>query len=272
LGGLGLIAGGGGLPVAIAEGLRGSGRPYFVIRLKGMADVALAAHPGEDVGLAELGKCLKALRRAGCDKVCFAGKVRRPDFAVLRPDLKGLAHLPAIMASAKAGDDALLRAVLGVFEKEGFGVEGVGEAGAPLLLQPGPLGRFTPLDSELPDLDMAVQAALEVGRTDIGQAAVARGGVVVAREGEEGTDAMLAAYAEQAQPTGRFGVLAKLPKPHQDMRVDIPTIGVATVEAAAWAGLVGIVGRAGALLVVDPQAVREAADRLRVFVWGLPPT
>ena len=60
-----------------------------------------------------------------------------------------------------------------------------------------------------------------------------------------------------------------MPKPHQDLRVDIPTIGVATVEAAAWAGLVGIVGQAGALLVVDAPKVREAADRLRVFVYGL---
>jgi len=265
---LGLIAGGGGLPVAIAEACRAAGRPYFVIRLKGMADAALGAHPGEDVGLAELGRCLKALKEAGCDTVCFAGNVRRPDFAALKPDLKGLKHLPVIVAAARKGDDALLRAVLEVFEGEGFQIEGVAEAGSSLLLAPGPLGTFQPLESELGDVQAAVRAAQEVGRTDVGQAAIARGGVIVAREAEEGTDAMLAAYAEEAA-SGRGGVLAKMPKPHQDLRVDVPTIGVATVEAAAWAGLVGVVGQAGALLVVDPPKVREAADRLRVFVYGL---
>jgi DUF1009 family protein len=265
---LGLIAGGGGLPVAIAEACRTEGRPYFTVRLKGMAEADLKAHPGEDVGLAELGRCLKALKAAGCEKVCFAGKVRRPDFAALRPDLKGLQHLPALMTAARQGDDALLRAVLKVFEAEGFEVEGVAEAGASLLLPPGPLGTFRPLDEELGDVQLAIRAAQEVGRTDVGQAAIARGGAVVAQETEDGTDAMLTAYAEGA-PSGRGGVLAKMPKPHQDLRVDIPTIGVATVEAAAWAGLVGIVGQAGALLVVDPPKVRAAADRLRVFVYGL---
>jgi DUF1009 family protein len=266
---LGLIAGGGGLPLAIADGCRAQGRPYWVIRLKGMADPALAAHPGEDVGLAELGRCVRSLRSSGCTRVCFAGVVRRPDFRELKPDLLGLRHLPGVIAAASRGDDALLRAVLGVFEKEGFQVEGVSEAAAALLLPSGRFGRFGPLEDEEADIALAVQAAREVGATDIGQGAIARGGVVVARETCDGTDAMLAAYAEEVQPSGRAGVLAKLPKAHQDMRVDIPTIGVATVEAAAWAGLVGIVGQAGALLVVDPSAVREAADRLRVFIWGL---
>ena len=270
MGALGLIAGGGGLPLAIADGCRAQGREYWVIRLKGLADPALAAHPGEEVGLAELGHCLKSLRRSGCDTVCFAGIVRRPDFSSLRPDLKGLMHLPAVIAAARRGDDAVLRAILEVFEHEGFRVEGVAEAGASLLLPPGPFGRFRPLEEEEADVAAAEQAAREVGATDIGQAAIARDGQVVARETADGTDAMLALYADQA-PGGRGGVLAKIPKPHQDMRVDIPTIGVATVEAAAWAGLVGIVGQAGALLVVDPPAVREAADRLRVFICGLEP-
>lgn len=265
---LGLIAGGGGLPMAIAEACRAADRPYFVIRLRGMADEPLQDHPGDDVGLAELGRCLRALRDAGCEKVCFAGNVRRPDFASLKPDLKGLKHLPGIMAAARRGDDALLRAVLDVFEREGFEVEGVADAGADLLLPPGPLGLFQPLEAELGDVELAIRAAQEVGRTDIGQAAIARAGVVVARETEDGTDAMLSAYAEEAA-SGRGGVLAKMPKPHQDLRVDIPTIGVATIEAAAWAGLVGVVGQAGALLVVDPAAVRETANRLRIFVYGL---
>lgn len=268
---LGLIAGGGGLPGAIAQACAEQGRPYFVIRLKGLAEPSLGAHPGEDVGLAELGRCIKALKAAGCERVCFAGIVKRPNFAALKPDLTALKYLPAVAAAAREGDDALLRAVLGVFEKEGFQVEGVGEAGASLLLPWGSLGIFGPLEAEQADMALALDAARRLGLTDVGQAAVARDGEVVALETADGTDAMLAGYATDYEPTGRGGVLAKVPKPRQDLRVDLPTIGVATVEAAAWAGLVGIVGEAGSLLVVDPAAVREAADRLRIFVYGVEP-
>ena len=96
MGVLGLIAGAGGLPLEVARACERAGRPVFVIRLKGMADPALDAFAGADVGLAEFGGCLKALRGAGCDRVAFAGKVRRPDFAALKPDLQGLRRLPAI--------------------------------------------------------------------------------------------------------------------------------------------------------------------------------
>ena len=110
---LGLIAGGGSLPVEIAEHCRRSGRPLFVIRLKGFAGAGLEPFAGAEVGLAELGKCFKALKRAGCEAVCLAGQVNRPDFATLMPDLRGLAALPAAIAAARKGDDALLRMLVG---------------------------------------------------------------------------------------------------------------------------------------------------------------
>lgn len=264
---LGLIAGGGGLPAAIADACAREGRPVFVIRLKGSADPGLARFAGEDVGLAELGRCFKALRQAGCDRVCFAGKVARPDFSTLMPDLVGLRRLPAVAAAARGGDDALLRAVLKVFETEGFVVEGVGEAAAGLALAAGPLGRLAPAAADEADLRAALDGALHIGASDQGQAAVARGGAVVATEDQAGTDALLVRVASLSGGPG--GVLAKTPKPGQDLRVDLPTIGVATVERAAEAGLSGIVGPAGAVLVVDRAAVREAADRLGLFVFGV---
>ena len=96
---LGLIAGGGTLPVEIAEHCQRSGRPLFVVRLKGFAGQGLDAYAGAEVGLAELGKCFKALKRAGCRSVCLAGNVARPDFSTLMPDLRGLAALPAAIAA-----------------------------------------------------------------------------------------------------------------------------------------------------------------------------
>ena len=234
-----------------------------------MADPALEAFPGEEAGMAELGKSLRALRSAGCAQVCFAGIVRRPDdFSALKPDLVALRHLPAIVAAAgQGGDDALLRAVLRMFEREGLAVEGVGDAAPGLRLGAGAYGALSPDSGDQADIAAAVAAAKEVGRTDIAQGAVARAGLIVAREGRGGTDAMLAEV--RPAPGGPQGVLAKLPKPGQDRRVDLPTIGVRTIERAAAAGLKGVVGEAGGLLVVGGDAVREAADRLGLFVFGL---
>ena len=263
---LGLIAGGGRLPVQIAQARRAEGQDVFVVRLKGAADPDLAEFPGVEAGLAELGRISKALRGAGCERVCFAGKVERPDASALKPDFAALKYLPGVLAAARQGDDALLRAVLSVFEKEGFQIEGVGEAGRALLLAAGPLGRLSPGPEHRADIALAQAEARAAGEIDAGQGAVARDGVVLAAEGLDGTDAML----ERLAPSdARRGVLAKIPKPNQDLRVDVPTIGVRTVQNAARAGLAGIVGRPGALLIVDKPAVIEVAVRLGLFVCGV---
>jgi DUF1009 family protein len=273
---LGLIAGGGGLPVEIARHCERSGRPLFVVRLKGFAGHALAEHAGAEVGLAELGKCLKALRRAGCGSVCLAGNVARPDFASLMPDLRGLMLLPRVVAAARKGDDALLRVLVGEFEKEGFRVEGAHEVMDDLSLPAGPLGACAPSEADLADARRALEVARAIGRLDVGQAAVVAHGLVLAVEAQEGTDAMLARVAGlpahlRGRPGAGAGVLAKAPKPIQETRVDLPTIGLATVQAVASAGLAGIVGEAGRLLVLDRDALIALADELGVFVLGVEP-
>ena len=273
---LGLIAGGGSLPVEIAEHCQRAGRPLFVIRLKGFAGAGLDPYAGAEVGLAELGKCFKALKRAGCQAICLAGNVARPDFAALMPDLRGLAALPGAIAAARKGDDALLRFLVGEFEKEGFAVEGAHEVMGDLGLDAGPLGRIAPPAESAADIAQAMEVARAIGRLDAGQAAVVCRGLVLALEAAEGTDAMLARVAElpaalRGRPGAPLGVLAKAPKPTQETRVDLPTIGPATVEAVARAGLAGIVGEAGHLLVLDREAVIALADDLGVFILGLEP-
>jgi Uncharacterized protein conserved in bacteria len=264
---LGLIAGGGGLPVEIAEHCERSGRPLFVIRLKGFAGTELAPYAGAEVGVAEVGKCIKALKRAGCEAVCLAGIVTRPDFASLIPDLHGLKLLPKAIAAARRGDDALLRLLVEEFEKEGFEVLGAHEVMDDLSLPLGYLGARQAGDEDLHDAQRALEVARAVGRLDVGQAAVVAGGLVLAVEAQEGTDAMLArvaglpAHLKGAPGAGR-GVLAKAPKPIQETRIDLPTIGRATVEGVARAGLAGIVGEVGRLLVLDRHEVISLADEL----------
>ncbi len=272
-GALGLIAGGGDLPVALAARCVAAGRAVFVIRLKGFADPAvLAAFPGADAGLAELGRCIDLLREAGCASVCFAGNVARPDFAALKPDWRGVRELPGAIAAARKGDDALLRFVLGVFAREGFRIEGAHEVDAALMLPAGALGSLSLPPQHADDAAQALRIARAMGALDIGQGAVVAHGVVLAVEAQEGTDAMLRRIATlPAAVRGAGGVLAKAPKPIQERRVDLPTVGVATLEAAAAAGLVGIVGEAGGVLVLDRAAAAAAADRLGLFAWGADP-
>ena len=273
---LGLIAGGGRLPFEVAGWCEKAGRPFHVARLRGFANPDLARFPGLEVGIAEFGKCVDALKKAGCEAVCFAGIVTRPDFGALKPDLKGLTILPGAIAAARNGDDALLRFLLQQFEKEGFKVEGATDVMHGLAVGPGTLGHVRPSRSQHADLGKALEIAAAVGRMDAGQGAVVCDGLVLAIEAQEGTDAMLARVAElpahlRGRPGEGVGVLAKAPKPIQETRVDLPTIGPATVQGVARAGLAGIVGEAGRVLVLERETVVKLADELGVFVVGVEP-
>ncbi|MFD1190556.1 UDP-2,3-diacylglucosamine diphosphatase [Phenylobacterium conjunctum] len=272
---LGLIAGGGALPVEIANHCAEVGRPLFVVRLRGFAGPELEEFPGAEVGLAEVGKCIKVLKQAGCEAVCLVGNVSRPDFKALKPDLRGMAILPGVIKAAKHGDDALLRVVLDEFAKEGFVIEGAHEANGSLTLGIGPLGKVSPKAEHKLDIGRALMVAREIGKLDIGQGAIVCDGLVLAVEAQEGTDAMLRRVAHdiptaiRGQPGAYKGVLAKAPKPIQETKIDMPTIGVATIQRAAAAGLAGVVGEAGRLLVLDRDQVIALADELGLFVFGV---
>lgn len=270
---LGLIAGGGDLPTAVATRCDAEGRPVFIIRLEGFADPHLARWPGDDFGMAQIGGIVKALKAQRCDAVCLAGIVNRPDFKNLKPDLKGATLLPGIIAAATKGDDALLRKILSVFEAEGFAVEGADDILGGEMLHAGALGRHSPSPQQMFDLQKSLHIAEKSGELDVGQGAVVCDGLVLAVEAQEGTDAMLTRVAGlpadlRGSAQDRKGALGKAPKPIQDLRVDMPVIGPRTVELAAAAGLAGIGGVADHLILIDRAAIIEAADRLGLFVWG----
>jgi DUF1009 family protein len=270
---LGLIAGGGSLPASLAQHCRKLGRPLFVIRLAGFAGPELDNFEGVDLLLGQLGAAIEALRKAGCQAVCLAGNVSRPDFRSIRPDLRGLAALPGAINAAREGENGLLAFLLAEFEKEGFVAEGAHEVMTDLVLGPGQLGRHKPTRAQEPDIVRALQVARAVGSLDAGQGAVVCEGVILALEAQEGTDAMLSRVASlppaiRGAPERRRGVLAKACKPRQERRVDLPTLGPETVRRAAAAGLAGIVGEAGLTLLVERDAVRALADELGLFVIG----
>lgn len=272
---LGIIAGLGDLPVKVAEAATERGQEVFVLRLKGFEEPKLADYPGMVSGIAEIGKTFKAFKQAGCEQVCFAGNVKRPDFKALKPDLKGISLLPKALAAAKEGDDALLSFLIRVFEDEGFEVIGADEAAGSLKIGAGLFAGTAPSERDLSDLRKAAEIASVIGTHDIGQGAIVANGLVLCVEAQEGTDAMLTRCATlplqvRGTEAARLGVLVKRPKPNQERRIDLPTIGLTTVEKAAAAGLAGIGFEADGALIVNAKAVGERAAALGLFLFGFP--
>jgi UDP-2,3-diacylglucosamine hydrolase len=266
---LGVIAGSGVLPRLVIAACRDQERQVYVAAIAGSCEAATAAeceHGWFDI--AAVGRIVEALRQHGCGEVVLAGPVSRPDLSQLRPDWQGLRLLPRVARAYMQGDDALLRTLVEFLEEEGFRVLGADQVIADLVAPAGPLGRIAPADDDRADIDCGLRAARDIGARDIGQGAVARGGRVLAVEAADGTDAMLRRCAEIAPP-GRGGVLVKAAKPGQERRVDLPTIGVATVAGAVAARLKGIAVEAGAALVIDRAAVARAADEAGLFVVGI---
>ncbi|MFT3726717.1 MAG: UDP-2,3-diacylglucosamine diphosphatase LpxI [Terricaulis sp.] len=270
---LGVIAGGGDLPVALAEHLATTKQNYFVARIAPYADAALEAHPGVTLGLGAMGARMTAMRDAGVDAVVLIGQVPRPDVSKLELDAGAMAMLPAIIAALPQGDDALLRAVLAEHERAGFQVIGAETAMAGLLATPGAWGVCTPNEAQRADLVQGAKIAAAIGAHDIGQGVIVCDGIVLAVEAQEGTDAMLARVATlpptvRGAADARRGVLVKRPKPIQERRVDLPTIGMRTVQGAAAVGLAGVAVEAGAALVVRRDDIVREADRLGLFLYG----
>jgi len=272
---IGLIAGGGDLPKQVAKAAEQDGHEISVIALEGFAETS-DFPSAKSLGVAEFGRMTKALKKAKATHVCFAGIVKRPDFKKLKPDFKAMFHMGGAVKAAKQGDDALMRYLLGLFEKEGFEVIAPQEVCASLLLPVGMIGTVHLTKDHKDDAKMACEIASKIGALDIGQGAVVCQGVVLAVEAQEGTDAMLKRVAElpkdiRGSIEQRKGVLSKMVKPTQETRVDLPTIGPATVENAAAAGLAGIVAEGGRAFVLDKEEVIALADAAGIFIAGLPP-
>ncbi len=273
---LGLIAGDGGLPRAICEHLKGHGAPFFVARLQPHAGERLNAYPGADFNLGQIGGVFSRLKAEGCERVCFAGLVSRVDPASLTLDELALALLPRVIAGLQAGDDALLRVFVEAAEEAGFGVVGADQACPDILVGAGQMGAHGPDAKSLFDVGRASQVAAALGAWDIGQGVVVCDGLVLAVEAQEGTDRMIARVAQLSETVrgragARRGVLVKRPKPGQERRIDLPTIGLATVEAAAAAGLAGVAVEAGGALILQRDEAIARADVLGLFILGFEP-
>ncbi len=266
---LGVIAGGGPFPGRVAAAAQRSGRDVFIVALRGFAEPAvIGPFPHTVIRMGAAGEIMAALRARGCKEVVLVGPVRRPSLLDLRPDSEGARILARVGRAAFAGDDGLLAAIVRVLGEEGFRVLGAHEILTDALGPSGIMGRCAPDDTAWHDIRRGQAVLHALGGADVGQACVVQQGIVLALEAIEGTDAMLSRAGGLARP-GPGGVLIKLVKPGQDRRADLPTIGPATLAAAAAAGLRGVAFEAGGTLLTDTAGCIDAADRAGLFLIGI---
>ena len=266
---LGVLAGRGALPAAVIQAAIGGGRDVFVLAFEGETEPGLVDGRSHAwVKLGEVGRTIKLLHRAKVDDIVLIGALNRPSFGDLKLDLRGMQLLAKLGLGASKGDDRVLSTIVCELEGEGFRVLGADEIVKPMLAPAGPMTRLLPDERARIDIDIGLRAALRLGELDIGQAVIVRDGRVLGVEAVEGTDALLARVGA-LEGHGRGGVLVKIKKPGQDRRADLPTVGDRTVLAAIDAELDGIAVHAGHCLLVNRQAMIDAADRAGLFIVGI---
>ncbi len=272
---LAIVAGWGTLPLYLAEAARASGDDPVVVALTNEADRVFDGFETVAAGVGDLAGIERFIRQKGVDRVVMSGAVRRrPDLRDIRPTLRTLLRVPSVVRTLlSGGDDAVLQMVISLFEGMGCRVIGAHEVAPNLLARTGTLTSIRPSQEDVRDIEEAIKAAFALGRLDVGQGAVSVGGRVVALEGAEGTDLMLDRVAalrrEGRISSRRKGVLVKLCKPQQDVRADLPAIGLSTIANASDAGLAGIAVEAGRSLVLDEREVIAAAEEAGLFLCGI---
>ncbi|MFN4158184.1 MAG: LpxI family protein [Gemmobacter sp.] len=257
-----IIAGRGALPAAVAAACEGP----LVAAMEGFAPEGLV--PEITFRVERLVPFMRALEDVGVTRLVFAGAVARPRLDPALFDPATAQMVPRLLAAMQAGDDATLREVLAIFEEHGFATAGVADVAPGLIPAAGVLAGEV-RDADRADADRAARIVAALGAVDVGQGAVVARGLCLAVEALPGTDAMLAGVAAidpALRPQG--GLFWKAAKPGQDLRIDLPTLGPATVEGAARAGLGGIAWAAGEVICLDLPGMIATARARGLFLWA----
>ena len=301
---IGIFAGRGDLPGTVATRLRRDGTVPVICEIEGHPVETDRALPHLSYCLETLGGALETLRLMGVSELCLAGGVHRPDIRHDRLDDATRPMISRLAAAMNRGDDAALREIMSIFEEQGFAIRAAQDIVPDLLPPAGVLTRTAPGPDTEADAEAGEAEVRRLGRQDAGQACILRAGQVIAREGPEGTDAMLGSLTRPERPAapsadpvswlfdtatdivgdaadwlsnaksdrgGGNTVLFKAPKPEQDRRADLPVIGPETARRAVNAGLAGIVIEEGGVIVLDRAQTCAVLDRAEAFLWVRPP-
>ncbi len=270
-----ILAGAGELPILIADRMAATGRPCRILALRGFADRALLRRSDAVVGLLDIKATVACLDAWRPGSVTLAGAVRRPGAAALVDAFSLLRNRDEIARVIGRGDDHVLRGVIELLEERGHRLVGVHDLAPELLAEVGVYGRVRPDAVAARGIEVGFGLLDDLSRYDIGQSAVIRGERVLAIEGAEGTDGMIARAGrfrgrswrrKQAQGDA---VMIKGPKRGQDLRVDLPAIGPVTIANAARAGFAGVAVAGRHTLVIDRARTVAEADRRGLFLVGI---
>jgi DUF1009 family protein len=267
---IGLIAGNGRFPFLVLRAARQLGHEVTIVAIKGEAFPELeplASELGgttlEWISLGQLGACIRALTRAGVTKAVMAGQVKHVKlFTDVMPDLTMISMLTKLRSK---NTDALISAIADVLEKNGVTLMDSTSLLGDLLAKPGVLTQARPSDAMQADFTFGYRVADTIAGADIGQTIVVKDRAVVAVEAMEGTDATIARAGGLAGPGAR---VVKVAKPKQDMRFDVPVVGVPTIEAMRKVGADGISIDAGRTLILDGDAFIRTANEAGIVVVG----
>lgn len=269
-----ILAGSGELPMRLADRLTASGRTVRVLAFRGFCERRLTARADAVVNLLDLRRIVSTLESWQPAALTLAGALRRPSVSALIGAYSAYRDRDYVAAVVSRGDDNLLRGAVELLESKGFPLLGVRELAPELLAAPGRYGIHAPSPQSFASIECGFRMLEALSPYDVGQAAVVSGFRVIAVEGPEGTDRMLArarkiaagGFLRRARPGG---VLVKGPKRDQDLRVDLPAIGPRTVAHAAKAGLDGIAIAQGLTLVLDREGTIAAANKAGLFLVGI---
>jgi len=263
-----LFAGKGELPRLLIQTFQSQKRPFVVLAFKGQTEESLVKDISHLwIHFGEAGKVINYLKDNQIQEVVMAGGVSRPAMSEIRPDWEGIKWLAKISSRA-LGDDNLLRHVIGMMEDHGYRVVAPDDILDVLLAPEGVLTVLKPDEQAMNDISRGIEVLRALSKVDVGQATVVQEGLVLGVEAIEGTDALIE-RAGGLQRSGLGGVLVKMAKTYQEIRVDLPTIGVETIQNAAKSGLRGVAVEAGKALILNQPEVLKAAQEKGLFIIGL---
>ena len=264
---LGIIAAKGNLSKALIEQVH---QPFFVVAIEGEADPKLVAKTEHIwIKLGEVGKAVEAMKAANVKKIVFVGSLKKPDILSLKVDWLGTKLVAKIIKNKFFGDNNLLVMLVEFLENQGFKVVGAHEILKNLTVDVGIFTKLKPSSQDEIDIELAKSVALELGRLDIGQGAIAENGIILGVEAIEGTDALIKRCGELKRDKALGGTLLKMSKPNQELRMDLPTIGIQTIENLYKAGFKGLIIEAHKSIFLDQQMVIDYANKHKMFVGAL---
>ena len=260
---LGLIFGETNFPIKILKKIKKKKLKYLIVDLTKKKNFKRDKN-SYTVSIGQLGKIIKILKENKCKKVLFAGKVKKPNFSKLRLDFKGIYYIPRIIKSSKLGDAAILKEIIKILKQERIRTISSLTFNPELALKKGTYSKVKPNLEDNKDIKKAILTLSKLGKYTFGQGTVVRDNKVVAIEGKGGTERMLKKSRSKTQRNK--GVLVKFPKKKQDLRIDLPTVGLKTLVQCKAVGLKGIVLKAKQNVFLEKNKSINFVNKNKMFL------